>query len=285
MQIVRYQPRYLGKRRRVARRLSHAYNVYKGRRSVTATDVRRAARLIQKGYRAYKRTKSNRIVGTPLSGVRHRQEMVGSKSTFQSLERKTLDLNEMKFNLPPNTNDTLGSAPGMTYSLAGFRMCMTFRNDGTLPIEVHWAICQLKDTGDSIVGTKDEWFSDPGGSSIRYRGFEDYTTDPTYDNRILCQGINTRNLNVLTHQKFVLMGNQNQSGTGPNAQYGATWKKIDRYWNMKGKKFAYLSTTSTGVERPMFLAVWHDRVDAPFNSSLPINYNVQLYGYTRRSNK
>lgn len=240
------------------------------------------------GYRAYKgfrryrrRTRRQRISGTPLSSIRHEDYFIGTSSTMQSLERKTLLIEPIRFNRPPADNDTIGGAPGMTYRLTGFRLCAHFQNPNAgVPMEVHWALIQAKTMDQTSADMKAQFFTDPGNTGSRARAFVDFASSPVHDYRNLCHGLNKREFNVITHQKFTLANRQRNSGD-VNAGRLSNFKKVDR-WIKVNKNFSYTTTVSNDIERPIFFCCWTECADEPTGLSQPINLNVMSLGVTKR---
>lgn len=282
------------KKRKLTRFAADAYGTYRGTRRPTATDVRRAARMIQRGYRAYRRTKKksrrsgvNRVAGSTLGGVAHQEWLFGDPTSnsngVEELQRKVCYIREIKPCLPPNQNFTIGAAPAMTYQLSGLKVCGFFQNrtfNGE-PVELHWAIIQPQDTDETVDNIKQTFFSDQNASTTRVRAFEESTTNPDWNAKNLCQGINNRNVRVLCHKRFTL-GSRYVAG---NQQTTRRWyKKVNKYYNFKGKKFSYRSTTSTGAERPLYMCVWWEYPYLPTNDITNfIGCSLDTTGFVRRS--
>ncbi|QUS52605.1 capsid protein [Mute swan feces associated circular virus 8] len=281
--IVRYRSNN-GKRRRLLTGLNDAYGVYTGRRAMTRTDVRRSVRMLQRGYRSYRKRKASRIKSSPLSGIQYQTWEWGTPTSnangFETIERKTLALRQIEMCRPPNTNETIGAAPGMTFKLSGIKVCAQFVNTGGDPVELHWAIVQSKDPGETAANITDQFFSDPNASTTRTRAFVNFTTNADYDNRNLCQGINTRNVNVLTHKRMVL--SPQNDGTFKTIDNQPYTKKVHKYFPM-GKRFSFETTVASNVERPMWIAIWHERNTLSAATSNPIQVSLNTVGYLKRA--
>lgn len=280
-------PAYFFKRQKAAIALGrYAWN---NRAAILRMGRRFAKRWItrRKNMATHKRymNRFKRVSATDSSNIRHESFERGTAGASATLERKTLAITEINMNRPPTTNNALGAAPAMNFTLSGFKLCAWVQNAGSKAIEYHWAIIQTKDPGETVENIRNEFFSDPGGAFQNYREFIEFSTDPAWDIRNLCQGINRRNVNIITHQKFKLAPDSNPvvGGVGVNENF-SNIRKIERYIKVN-KRLAYLNSGGTSLERPFFLCTWYEVIDdlgGGYNTNYATVYhNWHTVGITR----
>jgi len=235
----------------------------------------RGARMMRKK----RMNRRRRVHGASSKMITHESFERGSPTTYQALERKTLAVTEINMNLPPNTNDTLGAAPGMNFSLSGFKICGFVYNYGIHCVEYHWAIIQAKDPDEDVASIRQHFFSDHGATTRTSRSFIEFATDPGYDVRNLCQGLYSQNVNIITHQKMRLAPSGG-STSGINDNF-SNLKKIEKFIKVD-KRLAYLSTTGTTLEKPFYLCTWYEVMDGPIATSYnAVQHNWHTIGFTR----
>lgn len=188
---------------------------------------------------------------------------------INSVTRKELWAAEIKFARVNQTARQLGELVGQKIKLRGLKICLSGHSlttpdpGGTGPrndLVVHFAIIQKKSfPDDNPIFT--DFFSDPGGGQLgvrRSRDFPSATTDPSWDPKVNCDGINPRRFNVITHKKFKVYANNESRGGGMNLEH----VNFDKYYIIN-KTFTYEDAESDAVDRPMYMCVWYENMLNP----------------------
>ena len=266
--IVKYVPRTSWKLQVAKMAMARANRI-------TATDLRRGRRALKRVRRVYSRARRarraarSRVYNAPSAGIQHRDYVYGNTAQCESLTRKTLNIQEVKFCLPPNTNETIGAAPGMAFVVSGTKMCFNaqYVDDATelIPIQLHVALIQPKsDQAQTPSDFKTDWFRDPSSSTDKDLEFVDYATEPAYDNRYVCSNLSQNGKNILFHKRFIMLPPQTAgSGREINGWRNIHWEKYIKL----NKRFEYETTSATNVRRPLYIATWFDYVRSPVANS------------------
>lgn len=279
------------RKRKYGRFAADAVGVYRGTRRITPTDARRAARFIQMAWRRSRKFRARlrkrarkaprqRVYNAPSSAIQHRDYVLGTTAQCTTLNRKTLRLEEIKFCFPPTDNDTIGAAPSSTFIVSGTRMCFTAQivnNDLQIPAQLHVAVIQPKsDQARADSDLKQDWFREGTLSTDKNLTFVDWDgtiANSLYDNRYLCNPLSTNAKNVLFHKKFILHPSGHLAGT-PDGTVTSFFDDMQNRnfihmnkWIRLNKRFEYEDSASSGVRRPLILAVWWDWIRSPNSDS------------------
>lgn len=88
--------------------------------------------------------------------------------------------------------------------LKGITFCVSTFNDSNFPIEVHFALVQLKCPTDIDTQLRGGFFRADDVGDKTSLDFVDRLTNNTWDIRYLCNKLNPDNKNIITHRKFNL---------------------------------------------------------------------------------
>lgn len=230
--------------------------------------------------RSRKRARRNRVRSATTSNIQHAAFTGGSTSTYSTLDRKALSGQTVKFNRPPNNNDTIGAAPAMAFIMNGFKICCTLRNNVNEPIHVHMALIQPKQENATISDIRSNFFRDPHDANDKNHDFIESTSVAAWDRQQDCNPMNRNKFNIFTHKKFLLQG---KVPTDHNDNK-ASFVHFEQYYPVK-KRFEYETTTSTDVKNPIWILIWYETLFP--NSSIALNalqYNVRTVCYTANRN-
>lgn len=235
-------------------------------------------------YRGWRKRRARRVVGTPNKNIGHKEYCAGTNSTYQNLERKKLFQAVVNFGVNPKSGEKMGETRNTVFFAKGFQVQARFLNTSAFAIEVHWAIVQTRDN-ESFGSIAADMFRTFESDTTRQRAFIDISTNATWDIRNLNEGINKDNVNVFTHQKFLLGGNANSSETDAtyivqNDQEAPCMKKIDKYFSV-GKKLRFQGLSAQDLEKRWVLLVWYETVqdvNVPLNE--PLKMNIAIKGVT-----
>lgn len=126
------------------------------------------------------------------------------------------------------------------------------------PIQVHWALCQLKndEVDAEIIGElSTSWFRDNSDGADRTRNFNTYTATDAWDEGKNQFAINPNNkVRVLTHKKKVIHPYHDATG---NYTYQSHQWTIDRYYKVK-KNFWFADITRTNPNQRIFEVYWYN---------------------------
>lgn len=235
-----------------------------------------------KAKKAMKR--QNRVESATQSGVQHHAYAFGSASSNNVLDRKTLNAIALRMVRPPDANDSLGAAPGMIYTLSGFKLCATFRNTGPVPIHVHMCIVQPTQEDATITDIRSNMLKDPSSLNSKKQDYVDAITVASWDRDQDCATLNPRKFNIYTHQKFVL-GPSDDTGRTDRNNSGDNYVHMEKYFPVN-KKFEFENTTSTDVEKPFWCLVYYETLFPTSATGLNyLSHNVSHLAYVRNGNK
>lgn len=223
----------------------------------------RAARTIARAYRrrrGAKRAPGRRVIPGRQGKTRAKATMMNDLAFYPI---RTLKFTPMLFG---GIGDNFGERTGHTIQMCGFKYCFEFQNWQQVPLVVHFAIIQARDTIDyqeieTTYDWKKDFFRDYENAANKSTDFVD-TTDPGgYDWRYECYKINPTKYSILTHRKKTLIGRQQVSGSENDyhaeAQSGRLhWRwKIDKYMKCK-KHLAFDTKASTTPNKPIMFVWW-----------------------------
>jgi len=147
--------------------------------------------------------------------------------------------------------------------LSGIKICEHFTNlSTTVPLEVHWALCQSKreitdPAGISAPGAllelTSEFFKDKSvqGSSPQIRTFSNAVIGTPYDFRYQCLPLNNDRFNVISHRKFFLAQNDSNGRGSMRHQ-----RKFERYFKL-GKTIKFKNMDDEVSTHPFFTFMWY----------------------------
>lgn len=230
-----------------------------------------AARRIQRAYRGSRRAKlSRRITGARQSTRQH--------STFSynpGVAQQTLYFRTLTF--PDQSLDANGRV-GPTIKLSGFKLCDEFTNNNGYPIEMHYAVLQLKDndgsTAISLSEVKDKFFRETASTTKRAIDFVDASLDNTWKMSMKCNPINPDKFNIITHQRRIMDSMTPNGGAAGSSNPRRSTREAKFYWkNHKwyplDKKATFNESTSTIPNRPFLVVYWWTTVNRnDFNTTL-----------------
>lgn len=221
------------------------------------------------GYAAYRVGKSiinrrKRIAGTAFKSPRLQQfyqlgGTTGPEDIVNDLPRKTLWSARIRFNrMEDQTVKRLGEITGFRVHVKGMKVCLTVDTQGTAPtpeddITFHFAILQRKQDDEGIAITGSNFFSNPGGGTTGNEQDFDFvpaSTDPIWDARYNCNGINPTRFNVVTHKRLNVLHRNNDSTTNK--------KHLNQYIKIN-KTFQYENKDDQYVRRPLYAVCWYER--------------------------
>lgn len=266
-----YLAAYAGPRARMA--YSAGRFVYKNRGK-----FRRAARTIGRAYRRSRSVKRRRITGAVKNNIQYQEWPAHSPTTEVSLNRKVLWAEDIKFTLPPDTNDDLRAAPAMSYKCNGFKVCYAIRNNAEKPVYVHMAIVQPKNFKESLTEFKQDFFSNPSSTVTKYSDFVEFGTTPTWDAGQDCMNLNKKKFNIFTHKRILLNGLSVNTTPSNLSEKGATWCKREHYYKLN-KTFEFDQVSNTQTINPLWIAVWFETVfkDDSANPEIVFNFSTKSY--------
>lgn len=257
-----------------------AFAAYRNRRT-----IKKAFRLGKRAYRYASKFKQARKKARRVAGAQNRSPRVqhwidGTSGGFQGevgIDRKVLFNETILFaRAPGSTNDDFGTAQANRIYVKGIKLCMMLRNSAPEHmLQVHWAIIQEKRQCNVPDQIETEFFTDPTDLSSRYRDFVPVGTNPAWEPRNLCQGINPSRFNIITHQSLKL--DKANNGVSPHQV------KIDKYMKI-GKTFQYERSTSLQVERPLIFCIWYERLSSVTGSTNDLVVNVNTTSYFKSLN-
>lgn len=250
----------------------------------------RAARTIGRAWRRGRRRaiyrkrrgKSYRARTAPSAKTMARQKM--SLSNGFTVPRRTMLITPLVFQRSDLEN-IIGARDGIHAVFKGVKICeqfncINFTNQN--PIEVHWALVQLKaplganETLQSYI-TKD-FFRDTRSDTRRTSDFVDATVSSPYEFGYSCFPINPTRLNVISHKRRVLNPPSGQ------AYSVHSWKwKIEKYIKI-GKRLVFTDMGDTLGKLPFCTLIWWQEtttndwpIDPTANPNLNRAYNHITY--------
>lgn len=234
--------------------------IYKGARQSYRAAKRRKTRR-----RSRSRGPASRIQGAVTRGKNNQAWVFGTDNSMATIARKTLAAAPIVFCTAPDTNDNIRAANALTFRVKGFKYCAIFRNRGTSPLNIHFAIVQPKEENITVTGVQENMFTNSQSTAFRYQNF---ATGGVWDARQDCATLNANKFNILMHKRFKLNDNDANNGDDKR-QHGATWCKMEKYVTLN-KTFQFEAAASTQVMRPMWILVWYEGLFA----DIPVDYNL-----------
>lgn len=236
----------------------------------------RAARVIQRSFRRSRKAKLNRRV----TGARQTTRQHGSFSNNPTVAQQTLYFRTILF--PDQSLDANGRI-GPTINLRGFKLCDEFTNNNGYPIEMHYAVLQLKENADfsaiGIADIRDKFFRNTESTTGRASEFIEAALDNTWKMSMKCNPINPDKFNIITHQRRLLDSmtpNGGAAGTS-NPRRGVHeakyhWK--NHRWFPINKQVTFESSTNQVPQRPYVVVYWWTTVNRSDYNTVSIDQNV-----------
>lgn len=136
---------------------------------------------------------------------------------------------------------------GSTVKVSGIKICETFANIQNHAIEVHYAIIQPRHETNS---ENLDFFRSTNSSGSRSTDFVDLLPGGlvTFDYKYNCMPINPDKWHVLLHEKKML--------SFDNDSHCDNFWRIERYINLKGRRFAFSDSDSTEPVKPLYRVFW-----------------------------
>ena len=241
-------------------------------RDLEPQDYMSAARKVQRAFRSYRsskrpykraRSKKSKLEKRVYTGVRN--ETWSVQQGFPTGPAFAFGLGELvlsDFSWPFATNSQSNNRhrENNIIHVKGIKLCRQFqyarvRGSGDVgPIEVHWALLQLKNDEDNTELTTElssNFFRDNAEFTRSSSDFVTYTGTSQWNMKLNCQPINPNNkVNVLMHRKKVLCALDAQS----EAADKNVWK-IEGYHKVN-KTFSFKDNDSGLPSKRIFEVFW-----------------------------
>lgn len=195
-----------------------------------------------------------------------------SVNGFSAIVQK--DLERISISMPEIGN---GSSKRLTNRIyvKGISFCWHFINPNPYPIEVHFALLQMpSDILSSTNWLSDFFRADNGGETSL--NFEQYETNPNWDNRYLCNPINPENKRIITHRRWVVGGKRSDK-TLKESNYIVKAKK---YFPIK-RVLSLENSTDQTPEKPYVYFMWAMSLD-PADHDATTQKTVVTYNLKRK---
>ena len=236
-----------------------------------------AARMIQRSYKNYKMNR--RLTGSRTSTKQHGRNLFATSLTqrtlwFRLIEFGQQDSSDVNTRLTPNVR------------LSGFKCCDEFSNNNGYPIEMHYAIVQLKENVepadiDRALLSRD-FFRNPTSSVERATDFETPSGIHSWDINYKCLNLNPDKFNILTHKRKILDSKTPNGGTistsNPinNTKESSWYWKLHRWYPVK-KKHSFDKPTHVIPQRPYVVMYWWQAINrSDHNANAPGDSAVSL---------
>lgn len=255
-------------RARLAGRLAGA--AYRNRKIIL-----RATRKIVR----YRRSRSYRL-SRRVTGGRTTTRQYAMDSQNPIVAQQTLYFRTIQF---PAQNTDVNGRIGGSIRLSGFKLCDEFTNNTGYPIEMHYAVLQLKEnagaTTVSVTEVKDKFFRDASLANARAIDFVDAGTDNTWKMSMKCNNINPDKFNIITHQRKIMdsmtpnggpVGTSNPRRTVKDAQFH--WK--NHKWYPIKKNVTFQGSTPIIPNRPYIVVYWWTTVNRSDYNTLGLDNDV-----------
>lgn len=202
--------------------------------------------------------------------------------TTRAVQMKTLKAELVSF---PSLGTGIGGRLSSQINLRGIKVCEEFYNDNDFPIEVHFAIVQLKHkaAGDDLGEIETSFFRDTTSDIKRSRNFP--TGGVGSDLKaVKCLPLNPDKFHIITHTKRTLGSVKVVDSSAGNQsvllkESGFHWKH-DRYYKIN-RTVAFDEIDQQLPERPFYCLYWWAPVDPAFydngNSLVRHNFMRQIY--------
>lgn len=291
-------------------RLQRALTLYKrGRRYYRyGKQAVGAARMVQSAWRRYRKRRATkfgkRITAAKKTRARARTIYRPTTNATTDINYGRLEINTVAFQSLEGTQ--ISGRQGDTVYVKGLEFCTWVYNiptsnaipgtgvKSTVPIEFHWALCQLKAPLEELqnfkvdeMNTKIRNYISPHFFRNRQQQFQPPTdpraetndgysrafNDPTlatdWQLEQLCSPLNSDRFNIITHKRFRLLPK------GEETIANGTWmKKIKKYFPLN-KKVQFSGNTDVFGKFPFFTCMWWqvlDPTDHPQNDQLNVRY-------------
>jgi len=247
-------------------------------KDLDAVDVLNAARKVQKAYRSYAtrrsmpakkrmRTKGKlekRVTTGVTNTSEKRMQPIPTGPAF-AFSLGELVISDFDWPFSTNNQANIRHRENNIIHVKGIKICRHFQyaavagNSNDIgPIEVHWALLQLKNDEDNTELQAEliaNFFRDNSNNTTSSRDFPTYTTSSDWDMGLNCLPINPNNkVNVLTHTKRTLIAANNESqAAGKNIWMINKYMKVD-------KTFSFKDNTSGLPSRRIFECFWCNTV-------------------------
>lgn len=245
-----------------------------------AKTIIRGANYVSRARQAKRQKKEPRVFSSVPKASTF-QNFVPGTNTFININQKSLYSDRLSF---PATGTTVGSRIGSQIYLKGINLCASFYSAKALakPVEFHIAVCQLgNDTSVSA-----EWrlqFFRAQGPSGNTLDFEEWTNNPAWDIRYLCNPLNPDNKKVLLHRKFLIDNYSNPAGGAVSYPQGMSrlYHRVEKYIPIN-TTMQFGDNATQIPEKPIVVFVWaltqrpddHNAVSAVTVGHF--NYNTRL---------
>jgi len=142
----------------------------------------------------------------------------------------------------------------------GAKVCYIFRHrikwaDGGRPMQLHFAIVQLKTKGAGVANLRGGFFVDKSQLVGKETDFVDALPSQVYDARYNCCGLNKANMNIITHIKRIIHPPPDPT-TGGLAMLNTKYIcKIDKYYSFR-KRLEFNSMNALQPEHAIACVYW-----------------------------
>lgn len=242
-------------------------------RDVDPMDVLNAARKVQRAFRSYK-GRSNRPAKKRMrtKGKMERRVYTGVKNTSAkvgqtpptgpapALNLGELVISDFPWPLMATNNTNLRRRESNTVHVKGIKLCRQFQyarvaGAGDVgPIEVHYAILQLKNDEDNTelaAELVNNFFRNYSTTTQNSQDFPGYGPSSQWDMALNCLPINPNNkVTVMTHRKKILL----PADTNTTAARRNIWT-IDEYMKIN-KPFSFKENNNGLPSRRIFEVYW-----------------------------
>jgi len=247
-------------RRRMPMQLSRSMNRLS--RYQTLRNVRRLRRISRFGL--YGVGAAAAIGGAALA-YRYARRRIGHKKNKSNSKRQLIKQDPVaqpSDTLNQNILTNLGSAATLSrntretdsVNIAGWKICLNFRNNSDQPLYVNVAVVSPKDQLTASIPTSDFFRSD---ASQRGINFDDAGLNALQKH---CMAINTDLYNILWHKRFKLAG-QYDSSPGPDPSHFSSgypsYMTMEKFVPLK-RQLTFDNTASQAADDTVWLVMWHN---------------------------
>lgn len=246
----------------------------------------RAGRLIQRvyrGYRSRKKTKlAKRMSKEPRLASNAKQSAVTGSPT--GLNMGFLYSHVIPYPALSADPSTITQRQNNCIRVKGIKICRSFYYNadyGTAdqaigPIQVNWALVQLKDRTAQISESIQNFFRDHSSTNARAKAFIPYLANSSWSLEYNCLPMNPNsNFNILTRWKRTIY----PRASGGADLYKTHWK-IEKYFPIK-KNQRFDASNSTNPQMPIYEIYWYNTVN---DSQFPADPTAYIHVVTNHSN-
>lgn len=206
-----------------------------------------AAKKIQSRWK--RRKLNSRVTGSKTSTTQY-----GTIKPVSNVQVSQLQVD--KINMAPNDAESSFGRWKPNMRLRGIKVCEYFLNTNPYPVEIHYAVLQLKSNGrnEPLADTNLDFFRDTTNAMSRAYSFPPVGT--AYDMKLSCFGINPDKFNILSHKRRIL-GRKTDGPSGLDQGWRESgWMWRHHQWFGIKKRVSFESPTTEFPERAYLTCWW-----------------------------